>query len=93
MDVAVFRKKPVLGIVRGIEADSKKCLLNANRSLAIVTALAPKIGYLKAAEVAKKSLASGRSIADIVSELNILSRASALKILDPVRLSGINKKR
>ena len=48
----------------------------------LVTALNPIIGYLKGAEVAKKSLAENRGIREIVVELGYMNDADAAKALD-----------
>ncbi|MEZ4666665.1 MAG: aspartate ammonia-lyase [Anaerolineae bacterium] len=52
------------------------------RNPILVTALNPIIGYLKGAEVAKKSLAEGRSIREIVVELGYMSDEDAAQALD-----------
>jgi len=52
-------------------------------SLALSTPLALKIGYDKAAEIAKKSVEKGKTIREIVIEEGILSQQEAEKILDP----------
>jgi fumarate hydratase class II len=54
--------------VAGIEADEKTCAENAERSLSIVTALAPHIGYDDAAEIAKQAMKEGRTIRDVALE-------------------------
>ncbi|HAM41345.1 MAG TPA: aspartate ammonia-lyase [Candidatus Omnitrophica bacterium] len=73
--------------VSGIRANAQRCGAYAKRSLALVTALNPHLGYLNAAKVAKESLASGRSIQDLVVARGWLSPASARRLLDPYRLS------
>lgn len=54
--------------VSGIEANEETCEENAERSLSIVTALAPHIGYDDAAEIAKQALKEGRTIRDVALE-------------------------
>jgi fumarate hydratase class II len=54
--------------VDGIEADRETCADNAERSLSIVTALAPHIGYDDAAEIAKQAMKEGRTIRDVALE-------------------------
>lgn len=49
----------------GIEADEETCHHYFETSNALATALAPKIGYLKAAEIAKAVLKTGRTIREI----------------------------
>ena len=52
--------------IRGIRADEEGIRRNLAAGTAFATALTPKIGYDKAAEIAKESLATGRSIRDLV---------------------------
>ncbi|MBI1304848.1 MAG: aspartate ammonia-lyase [Phycisphaera sp.] len=54
--------------VDGITANEKVCRDFVERSIGIVTALNPLIGYDRATEVAAEALASGRSVVDIVRE-------------------------
>jgi aspartate ammonia-lyase len=73
--------------VTGITANAARCEALAHRSLALVTALAPRIGYLNAARVAKESLKTGRPIAELVTAHRLLDPRVAKRWLDPVRLS------
>ena len=65
---------------------------NLKRSLALnpilVTALNPVIGYLKAAEIAKKAYASRRPIVDVAEEMTSISRAELERLLDPKTLTS-----
>ncbi len=54
----------------------------------LVTALNPVIGYDKAAEIAKKAYAEGRSVKEIAAEMTNLSRAELDRLLDPKKLTG-----
>ena len=73
--------------IAGITAHPERCEAFAHRSLALVTALAPRIGYLNAAMIAKESLKSGRSIQELVIEHRLLDAKAAKRLLDPFRLS------
>ena len=73
--------------VDGIVAHADRCEALAHRSLALITALAPQIGYLNAAKIAKESLNSGRSIRELVTQHRLLSASAATRLLDPFRLS------
>ena len=53
----------------------------------LVTALNPVIGYLKAAEIAKKAYKLGQPIIDIAEQETDLSRDELLKLLDPAKLT------
>ncbi|MBI2884640.1 MAG: aspartate ammonia-lyase [Candidatus Omnitrophica bacterium] len=78
--------------IEGITADAARCRALSERSLALVTALAPAIGYLNAAKVAKEALAARRSLIDVVVEHGVLSRAQAARALDPRRLAGLPRR-
>ena len=73
--------------VRGITAHPEHCEALAHRSLALITALAPAIGYLNAARVAKESLRTGTSIQELVLAHRLLAPNVAKRLLDPARLS------
>jgi len=59
----------VFGETRGIEPREDRCRELIERSLAMCTALAPRIGYDAAAAVAKKASNEGRTVREIVAEL------------------------
>jgi len=73
--------------VAGIAANRQRCEALANRSLALVTALTPRLGYLPAAMIAKESLRTGKTIQDLVVSHHLLSAAEARRLLNPARLS------
>jgi fumarate hydratase class II len=58
----------------------------------LVTALNPVIGYDKAAQIAKKAYAEGRSLKDVAAEMTDLSKDELDKLLDPRKMTegGIN---
>ena len=73
--------------VTGITAHRDRCEALALRSLALVTALAPRVGYAHAAAIAKDALRTGRPIRELVVTRGVLTAAEARRVLDPVRLS------
>jgi len=73
--------------IDGIEANIDRCQHYAEESSALVTALSPHIGYTKAAEIAKDSLLTGKSIAEVTEEKGLLSREKILEILDPKNMT------
>lgn len=75
--------------VKGIKANEKKCLEYLERNPIIITALTPYTGYAKAAEVAKKSYASGKSIKEIVLEMGLMDKKELEKILDYKKLTKL----
>lgn len=69
-----------------VQHDNLKGTLSMNPIL--VTALNPVIGYLKAAEIAKKAYATKRPILDVALEMTDLKREELERLLDPTRLTG-----
>jgi len=51
------------------------------------TSLAPLIGYDKAAEVAKESHKTGKTVRQVAAEKKLLSDADLNKALDPRRMT------
>jgi fumarate hydratase class II len=68
--------------VSGITANQEKAEGWLAKNAILVTALNPIIGYLKGAEVAKKAMASNRSILEVVVELGYMSEEDARRALD-----------
>ena len=75
----------------GITARRDRCLAYAEGSLALVTALNTHIGYLKAADVAKKSLDTGKSIRAIVLEEGLMDENQLAAVLDLEKMSNLPK--
>jgi aspartate ammonia-lyase len=73
--------------VKGITANEKKNTFYAQSTVSLATALNPYIGYAKAAEIAKESVATGRSIIEIAREKKLLSEKEIAEILDPKRMT------
>ena len=73
--------------VAGITANEKRAAFYAQSTVSLATALNPYIGYAKAAEIAKESVATGRSIIEIAREKNLLSEQEINEILDPVNMT------
>jgi fumarate hydratase class II len=69
--------------VTGLEADKEKCEVNIERSLAMCTALAPVIGYDKAARIAKVAFETNRNVREVAAELSGLSPERLADLLDP----------
>jgi aspartate ammonia-lyase len=73
--------------VRGITANDKRCELYAQSTVSLATALNPYIGYAKAAEIVKESVATGKSIIEIARDRKQLTEEEIAEILDPVRMT------
>jgi aspartate ammonia-lyase len=77
--------------VRGITANMEKNAFYASSTIALATALNPYIGYRKAAELVKESVATGRSIVEIAREKKLLSEEQIAEILDPKNMTQPRK--
>jgi len=74
--------------VAGIRADRARCLELAERSPSLVTALAGKIGYDRAAALGREAIASGKTIRALCREQRILPEAELDRLLDLRAMTG-----
>ncbi len=79
--------------IEGIKADPQRCKIYAESSAAVVTALNPVIGYMKAAEVVKRSYAENKTVREILLEEKLIEPKKLDQILDLIKLTepGIHK--
>jgi fumarate hydratase, class II len=75
-------------LVDGLEADRDRAEGFIERSLAMVTALAPEIGYEKAAALAKEAYRSGRTVREVARERAAIPEERLDELLDPRRQAG-----
>lgn len=73
--------------VDGVEADAVRAGELAEANLIAVTALNPRIGYDKGAEVAKEAFVSGRTIREVVLDKGLLDAEELDRILDLRRMT------
>jgi fumarate hydratase class II len=73
--------------VIGIEANEERCRELVELSMAMVTSLAPKIGYDRAAEIAKESAKTGRTVREICLEKKVLPPEELERALDPIAMT------
>ena len=78
-----------INCVNGITANEAHIEDTVDRSVTVITALAPVIGYVAAAKLAKEALAKNEPIADLVVEHGLLERDELGEILRPERLTGM----
>jgi fumarate hydratase class II len=81
--VALFTEK----CIKGLKADIKRNESMVEQSLAMVTALVPKIGYDAAAGIAKEAFQSGKTIREVLKEKGVLPEDELNKILDPYSMT------
>ena len=73
--------------IAGITANPKRNEFYVQSTVSLATALNPYIGYAKAAEIAKESVATGKSIIEIARAKKFLSEDQINEILDPARMT------
>lgn len=66
-----------------ITANEERCRELVEGSVGIITAICPKVGYKKSADIAKDAIKTGKSVRDVLKKENILSEAEINRILDP----------
>jgi fumarate hydratase class II len=83
--------------IEGLEADHERCKEMIEKSLALATALTPKIGYDEAARIAKKAYVHRKTIRQVVEEEGLFSKEGLNRLLDHQSMTApvksIKKKR
>jgi len=80
----VFERKAI----RGLQANVERCEQLVEQSLAMITVLAPRIGYDAAADLAKQAAQSGKTIRELLYEKNLLLPAEITQLLDARAQTG-----
>jgi aspartate ammonia-lyase len=83
----LFRTK----CIDGITTNERVLSRYMETTVGIVTALNPVVGYEKATELAGEAYKSGKGILEIIREKKILTEAQIKDLLDPVKLTGLDK--
>ena len=73
--------------LEGLEANPEACEAAVERSLSLVTALNPYIGYERAAALAKEAFQTGKTIRELCREKNVLPEDQLEEALDPWRMT------
>jgi aspartate ammonia-lyase len=68
--------------VEGITANEERCRWYVEHSVSLVTALNPRIGYARAAEIAKRAIAKGKTIRETIEEEGLLTTEELAKVLN-----------
>ena len=77
--------------VDGITVNEKVLAHYMETTVGIVTALNPVLGYDKATELANEAYKSGKGILEIIRERKILTEQQIAELLDPVKLTQLDK--
>ena len=72
----------------GLEADTQRIADLMNRSLMLVTALAPEIGYDNAAAIAKHAHKNGQTLKEAGMELGLVDEATFDRVVKPEKMVG-----
>ncbi|HZE08484.1 MAG TPA: aspartate ammonia-lyase [Gemmatimonadaceae bacterium] len=75
--------------VQGMEANEEQCEYWLERSAALATALAPQIGYARAAEISKESVKKNVLIRDLVKKEKVLPPKEIDEVLDLRKMTEI----
>jgi aspartate ammonia-lyase len=67
--------------VEGIEVDRDRCESLVRGSIGVVTALVPALGYEASSRVARRALAEGKSVAEVVLDEGLLTAAQLDELL------------
>lgn len=71
----------------GLEANRERCEGLVEQSLAMCTSIAPIIGYDKAADIAKESFKSGKTVRQVALDRKLVDPAELNRALDPKRMT------
>ncbi len=74
--------------IQGITADAARMRRYAESTTALATALNPRIGYDRAAEIVKEALASGKTIVEVAREKSGLSEDELNRLFDIAAMTG-----
>ncbi|OGF66018.1 MAG: aspartate ammonia-lyase [Candidatus Fischerbacteria bacterium RBG_13_37_8] len=74
--------------IKGITANELKCSWYFENSIALVTLITPTIGYLKAAELAKEAVATGKTFYALIEEKGLLSQKELKQLKDIKKITG-----
>jgi aspartate ammonia-lyase len=79
--------------IDGITVNERTLQHYMDTTVGIVTALNPVLGYEKATELAAEAYKTNKGILEIIREKKILSEEQIKELLDPVKLTGLDKTR
>ena len=83
----LFRTK----CIDGITVDEKTLAHYMETTVGIVTALNPILGYDKATELAEEAYKTDKGVLELIREQHILTEEQIKQLLDPVKLTGLDK--
>ena len=69
--------------VTGITANEERCRELVDGSVGVITAICPKVGYKESADIAKKAIATGASVREVLRTTGLFTDEEIERILDP----------
>jgi aspartate ammonia-lyase len=76
--LAVLRER----CVEGITVNEERCRWYVEHSVSLVTALNPKIGYARSAEIAKRAIAKGKTIRETIEDEVLFTPEELAEVMD-----------
>ncbi|MEC9488425.1 MAG: aspartate ammonia-lyase [Halanaerobium sp.] len=81
--VDVFTQK----CIKGIQANRGRCSYLVDRSVGIITAINPHIGYEEASRIAKRAIETDRPVRDLILEEGIMTKEELDQVLNPYEMT------
>ena len=75
-------------LLKALEPNRQQCQHWLDRSVGVVTALLPHIGYEQSAQLAKEAYSSGRPIREIILEKGIMSEERLNEVMSPMAMTS-----
>lgn len=75
-------------LLKDLEPNRQQCQHWLDRSVGVVTALLPHIGYEQSAQLAKEAYSSGRPIREIILEKGIMSEERLNEVMSPIAMTS-----
>jgi aspartate ammonia-lyase len=72
----------------GIEANEERCKEYVDKSVGVITALNPHLGYEVVSRIAREAILSGCSVRELCLKYNVLSEEELDRILDPYEMTN-----
>jgi aspartate ammonia-lyase len=85
-DLKVLRER----CVEAITVNEDRTRWYVENSVSLVTALNPRIGYARAAEIAKRAIAKGKTVRETITEENLLTPDEVTEVMDTYSMTEYN---
>ncbi|MGH0029865.1 MAG: aspartate ammonia-lyase [Myxococcota bacterium] len=76
-----------VNLLEDVQANAEVCREYVDRSIGVVTALVPELGYKPASNLAREALETGRGVVELLREKQLLSEERIAEILSPERMA------